>query len=66
MNTILKMKQIMEKMNNKKDDPRANLLLSLKPYLKPSRKENCEEVAREVYRQACELESLIQKYKKKN
>ena len=36
--TIMKMKSMMEKLNNK-DDPRANLLLSLKPYLKNSRKE---------------------------
>lgn len=33
MNTILKMKSIMESMNNK-NDPRANLLYSLKPYLR--------------------------------
>ena len=43
MNTILKMKQIMEKMNSKKNDPRANLLLSLKPYLKPSRKQKVDQ-----------------------
>lgn len=35
--TILKMKNIIETMN-KKDDPRANLLYSLKPYLRDSRK----------------------------
>ena len=35
--TILKMKSIIDKMNVK-DDPRSNLLLSLKPYLKESRK----------------------------
>ena len=40
--TILKMKSIMEKMNSK-DDPRANLLLSLKPYLKESRKNKVEQ-----------------------
>ena len=33
---ILKMKTIIEKMNAK-EDPRSNLLLSLKPYLKESR-----------------------------
>ena len=33
---ILKMKSIIEKMNSK-EDPRSNLLLSLKPYLKESR-----------------------------
>lgn len=38
MNTILKMKSIMEKMQSNKEDPRANLLRSLKPYLKESRK----------------------------
>ena len=40
--TILKMKSIMEKMNDK-DDPRRNLLLSLKPYLKDSRKEKLDQ-----------------------
>lgn len=40
--TIMKMKSIMEKMNTK-DDPRANLLLSLKPYLKDSRKEKVDQ-----------------------
>lgn len=43
MNTILKMKQVMEKMNQKKNDPRSNLLLSLKPYLKPSRKQKVDQ-----------------------
>lgn len=43
MNTILKLKQIMEKMNQNKHDPRSNLLLSLKPYLKPSRKEKVDQ-----------------------
>ncbi|MBE5819426.1 MAG: hypothetical protein E7310_01135 [Clostridiales bacterium] len=33
---ILKMKSIIEKMNSR-EDPRSNLLLSLKPYLKESR-----------------------------
>ena len=35
--TIMRMKTIMDKMNAK-DDPRANLLQCLKPYLKESRK----------------------------
>lgn len=39
MNTILKMKSIMEKLNSK-DDPRSNLLYSLKPYLRESKKKN--------------------------
>ena len=41
--TILKAKQIMENMNNSKNSPRANLLLALKPYLKPSRKNKVDE-----------------------
>lgn len=41
--TIMKMKNIMEKLNSKKSDPRSNLLLSLKPYLKPSRKEKVDQ-----------------------
>lgn len=40
--TIMKMKSMIEKLNNK-DDPRANLLLSLKPYLKNSRKEKVDQ-----------------------
>lgn len=43
INTILKMKSIMDKMGNSKNDPRANLLLSLKPYLKESRKAKVEQ-----------------------
>ena len=43
INTILKMKQIMDSMNSKKDDPRANLLMSLKPYLKESRKKKVDQ-----------------------
>ena len=43
INTILKMKQIMDSMNSKKDDPRANLLMSLKPYLKDSRKKKVDQ-----------------------
>ncbi len=43
INTILKMKQVMDAMNSNKDDPRANLLLSLKPYLKKSRQDKVEQ-----------------------
>lgn len=41
--TIMKMKKVMEAMNSNKNDPRANLLLSLKPYLKDSRKEKIDQ-----------------------
>ena len=44
MNTIMKMKNIMEKMNNS-NDPRSNLLASLKPYLRNSKKEKLDQYA---------------------
>lgn len=42
MNTIMKMKSIMENMNNR-NDPRANLLYSLKPYLRDSKKNKLDQ-----------------------
>ena len=42
INTIMKMKSIMENMNNK-NDPRANLLYSLKPYLRDSKKDKLDQ-----------------------
>ena len=44
MNTIMKMKNIMEKMNNT-NDPRSNLLSSLKPYLRDNKKEKLDQYA---------------------
>lgn len=40
--TILKIKSIMETLN-KKDDPRSNLLYSLKPYLRDTRKQKLDQ-----------------------
>lgn len=40
---IMKMKTIMEKMKGSGEDPRANLLSSLKPYLKDSRKDKVDQ-----------------------
>ena len=40
--TIMRMKTIIDKMNAK-DDPRSNLLQSLKPYLKDSRKSKIDQ-----------------------
>ena len=40
--TIMRMKSIIDKMNIK-DDPRSNLLQSLKPYLKDSRKSKIDQ-----------------------
>lgn len=44
MNTILKIKSIMEKMNSS-NDPRSNLLYSLKPYLREERKGKVDQYA---------------------
>lgn len=44
MNTILKMKSVIDSMNNS-NDPRSNLLNSLKPYLRDSRKEKIDQYA---------------------
>jgi len=40
---LMKMKSMIDKMNVKEDDPRSNLLLSLKPYLKDSRKDKLDQ-----------------------
>ena len=42
MDTMLKMKSMIEAMNQK-DDPRANLLHSLKPYLRDSKKDKLDQ-----------------------
>lgn len=43
METIMKMKTVFEKLNSKKNDPRSNLLNSLKPYLRESRQGKVDE-----------------------
>lgn len=40
---LMKMKQVMDKMKGSGEDPRANLLSSLKPYLKDSRKDKVDQ-----------------------
>jgi len=57
INTILKMKSVMDKMNSK-EDPRANLLLSLKPYLKESRKAKVEQ-----YIQFLKMSKMMESFK---
>lgn len=41
--TIMRLQKIMNQMKNEKNDPRTNLLLSLKPYLKDSRQQKIEQ-----------------------
>lgn len=48
MNTILKMKSAMDKMNNN-NDPRSNLLHSLKPYLRETKQEKLDQYVNLLY-----------------
>ena len=43
INTILKMKEIMDKINSTHNDKRSNLLLALKPYLRKSRQSKLDQ-----------------------
>ena len=43
INTMMKMKNIMDKMNYSRNDTRSNLLQSLKPYLNDNRKERLDQ-----------------------
>ena len=43
MDTMIKMKSIIDNINKGQNDPRSNLLNSLKQYLKPSRKEKVDQ-----------------------
>ena len=40
--TLMKIKNIFNKINSNNNDPRANLLMSLKPYLRDTRKETID------------------------
>ena len=44
MNTMMKITSMLNNMNNK-DDPRTNLIYSLKPYLRDSKKEKIDQYA---------------------
>ena len=56
--TIMKMKSVMDAMNRKKNDPRAKLLMSLKPYLKDSRKKKLDQ-----YVQLLNMSSVFELFK---
>lgn len=43
LNTILKIKNIMDSLNNSENDARSNLLLSLKPYLTDKKKDKIDQ-----------------------
>lgn len=59
INTMLKMQKIMSAMNNSSNSSGANLLRSLKPYLKPSRQAKVDE-----YIQLFSIEKVIETMKK--
>ena len=61
INTILKMKNVMDKMNSNKNDPRSNLLLSLKPYLNNNRKEKLDQ-----YMQFLNISKVIEAFNSDN
>ncbi len=54
------MKNVMDKMNSK-DDPRSKLLISLKPYLKDSRKNKIDQ-----YIQFLNMSKVIDLFSKSN
>ncbi len=60
LETIMKFKTIMDKMNSK-DDPRSKLLISLKPYLKDSRKNKLDQ-----YIQFLNMSKVINIFSKTN
>lgn len=45
METMMKMKAMIDKLNSNQNNPRTNLLNSLKPYMRESRKENIDKYA---------------------
>ena len=61
INTILKMKNIIDKVNSNQNDPRANLLLSLKPYLNNNRKQKLDE-----YMQFLNISKIIEAFNSDN
>ena len=45
METMLKMKSVIDRFNSSSDSPRSNLLNSIKPYMRDSRKEYIDKYA---------------------
>lgn len=63
INTIMKMKSVMEQMNNK-NDPRSNLLYSLKPYLRETKQEKLDQYVNLL--NVSKVAELLKNDKKKN
>ena len=58
INTILKIKQILDSVNSSNNNPRSNLLLSLKPYVRPERKDKIDQ-----YIKLLNMENVIENLK---
>lgn len=58
--TIMKLKNVMDKMNSK-DDPRSKLLTSLKPYLKENKKNKIDQ-----YIQFLNISRVMEMFSKSN
>ena len=61
LDTIIKMKTIMEKMNSSKSNSSSNLLLALKPFLRQSRQSKVDQ-----YVQLLKLAPLLEMFKNDN
>lgn len=61
LDTILKMKTIMKKMNSSKSNSSSNLLLALKPFLRQSRQSKVDQ-----YVQLLKLTPLLEMFKNDN
>lgn len=61
INTMLKIKEIMDKVNSSHDDKRSNLLLALKPYLRESRQNKLDQ-----YIKLLNMAPLLEMFKNDN
>lgn len=59
--TIMKMKNIMDRVNSSKNSPETNLLLSLKPYLNNNRKQKLDQ-----YMQILNITKVIEAFNSEN
>ena len=61
INTILKIKEMMDKINSSHNDKRSNLLLALKPYLRESRQSKLDQ-----YIKLLNIAPLLEMFKNDN
>lgn len=61
INTILKIKEMMDKINSSHNDKRSNLLLALKPYLRKSRQTKLDQ-----YMKLLNMAPLLEMFKNDN